>query len=286
MPQLGEIKTNPNNPAQSARWDGRQWVDASGPKAAPAWGPGAVEMPNGVIMRPGRGGRLVVIPKTGRAEAGGGAVERTEDQGKSFQNAGLLSPAENDYRRARAAGYDPGTVPNSFASFLEGIPVLPLGGLAPMFRDDVSDRGRNAELRWTEGNLRSRSGAAIKDDEVARESVMFFPGFARNSAETANQLQRARAESFRGVLGRAAPGDDKRIPRYPYTPKRGQSPVVPDLSRMTPEQVTASKQFRGTNAPSGNQRNPFIPLTAKQLKALPPGAFYIDLDGQIVRKGH
>jgi hypothetical protein len=33
MPQLGEIKTNPANPRQQAKWNGREWVQIGGPPA-------------------------------------------------------------------------------------------------------------------------------------------------------------------------------------------------------------------------------------------------------------
>lgn len=287
MPAVGEIRTNPNNPAQRARWDGRQWVDAtapSGPRAAPAWGSGAVELPNGSVVRYGPRGGMTVLKKGDRPSSPSDLPDLTEDQGKQTQNAILMSGGEAAYRAGLEGGFNPGSARNSFASFLETLPLGVGTGAAKVIRDDTADRARAAQLRWAEGSLRSRTGAAIKDDEIVREANMFFPGFGADSPETMAQLEGAREQAFSGTLARSGPGRTA-VPAYPYTPGPGQSRVQPDFSAMSPQQRAAAGQFRGTRARSGSLQNPFIPVTPRQLSALPQGSFFIDTDGQVVRKG-
>jgi hypothetical protein len=286
MPQLGEIKTNPNNPAQKARWDGGQWVDASapvGPKSAPAWGQGAVELPDGSVVRYGPRGGAMVLKRGKGGEAPGALPDLTEDQGKQTQNAILMADGEDAYRNSLDAGYNPGTVKNSFASWLEGLPFGVGTGTAAAMRDPVGDRGRAAQLRWAEGSLRSRTGAAVKDDEIAREANMFYPGFGKMEPETVQEFERSRAGSFGGVSARAGPGRAV-VPEYPYTAGKGQSRIKPQIGAMTTQQRSAASRFKGTKAPSGTQANPSIPVGPKQYEALPRGSYFIDFDGQVVRK--
>lgn len=253
---------------------------SAGPKAAPAWGQGAVELPDGSVVRYGPRGGTTVLKRAGGGDNG---MVLTEDQGKQTQNAILMADGEAAYRNSLDSGYNPGTAKNSFASWLEALPLGVGTGMASAMRDPIEDRGRAAQLRWAEGSLRSRTGAAIQEQEIAREANMFYPGFGKMEPETVQEFERSRSGSFGGVSARAGPGRAV-IPAYPYTAGKGQSRVKPDLGAMTAQQRTAAARFKGTKAPSGTQANPSVPVGEKQYRALPPGSYFIDFDGQVVRK--
>lgn len=283
MPQLGEIKTNPKNPAQRARWDGQQWVDASapaGPKSAPAWGQGAVELPDGSVVRYGPRGGTTVLKRGG---GGDDSVSLTEDQGKIVSAGTEMATAEETYRDARKRGYNPASARNSFASFLEGFPVVALDGLAGAVRDDVSDLGRQAELQFSDAQLKAKSGAAAPEAEVKRNVQIYFTRPNQNPASQDPVTERARAAAFRAAQARSGPGSAM-LPEFPYTAGKGQSRIPPRLDAMTAQQRATAARFKGTKAPSGTQANPSVPIGDGQYKALPPGSWFIDYDGQLARK--
>jgi hypothetical protein len=280
MPQVGEIRTNPNNPQQKARWDGRQWVDASGPKSAPAWGAGAVELPDGSVVRYGpRGGTTIL--KRGGGSDGASLPDLTEGQGKAAGLAGEMVVAERNYQRARESGYDPGSPRNAFASFLEALPWGTGGGLATAVRDDVSDLGFSSELQFSDAALKLKSGAAAPEPEVRRGIRMYFPRPGENVSSVEPFRNSARVGVYENALMQAGPARTAVAP-LPHLPGPGQSKVKP--TGLTPAQTSAARRFKGTKAPSGTQQNPSIPTTRQQYERLPPGTVFIDFDGQIVRK--
>ena len=63
MPQVGETRTNPNNPAEMATWNGQSWEIRSnaGGKPRPDIGPNARELEDGSIVSTGRNGGLQII---------------------------------------------------------------------------------------------------------------------------------------------------------------------------------------------------------------------------------
>lgn len=283
MPQVGEVRTNPNNPAQKARWDGGQWVDASapvGPKAAPAWGQGAVELPDGSVVRYGPRGGATVLKRAG---GGDDSPALTEDQGKIVSAGTEMATAEETYRDAREQGYDPSSPRNAFASFLEGLPLGGLDGLGSAVRDEVSDRGRQAELQFSDAQLKAKSGAAAPEDEVKRNVQIYFTRPNQNPLAQDPVTERARAAAFRAAQARSGPGASL-LPAFPYTAGKGQSRIKPQLGAMTAQQRSAAARFKGTKAPSGTQANPFVPVGQKQYETLPRGSYFIDFDGQVVRK--
>lgn len=285
MAEVGEIRTNPNNPSQRARWDGQQWVDASapaGPRAAPAWGPGAVELPDGSVGRYGPKGGFTVLKKPG---GDGGMPSLTEDQGKMTGALTEMAVAEGTYRRARQTGYDPTSGRNAFASFLEGLPFGGLDGLGAAIRDPQSDLGRQAELQFSDAQLKAKSGASAPEAEVKRNVQIYFTRPNQNALIQDPVTEQARAAAAAAARVRAGPGAAV-APPFPYTARPGQSRVAPNLPAMTPQQRNAAARFKGTKAPSGSVQNPFVPTDARQLSGLPKGAFYVDTDGQIVKKNH
>ncbi len=284
MPQLGEIKTNPNNPAQKARWDGGQWVDASapvGPKSAPAWGQGAVELPDGSVVRYGPKGGATVLKRAG---GGDDSPTLTEDQGKIVSAGTEMAIAEETYRDARERGYNPGSPRNTFASYLEALPAWSgMDGLGAVVRDDVSDIGRQAEIQFSDAQLKAKSGAAAPEAEVKRNVQIYFTRPNQNPLAQDPVTERARAAAFKAAQVRSGPGASM-LPAFPYTAGKGQSRIKPDLGAMTAPQRSAASRFKGTKAPSGTQANPSIPVGPKQYEALPRGSYFIDFDGQVVRK--
>jgi hypothetical protein len=65
----------------------------------------------------------------------------------------------------------------------------------------------------------------------------------------------------------------------------GGSPRAPGQSRIPPTGVTpaqrrAAAAYKGTDAPSGTDGNPSIPVNADQYNRLPPGTVYLDANGR------
>lgn len=258
MAQVGEIKTNPNNPEQKARWNGRVWEPVgatAGPRAAPAWGPGAVEMPDKSVVRYGPRGGVTVLKK---ASAGQGSIDEpitmTEDQGKAQLQTRLMANAEKSYRDARRDGYNPGDLRNTAASFFEGLPFGGLDGVGAFVRDDTGDRGRQAELQFSDAQLKAMSGAASPEPEVKRNVKILFPRPGESLSSIGPQKDAARLEAYRGGKLRSGPAG----PTLPVFPGDvGSSPRQPiDLSK-------------------GQSRS-----------SIPKGAFYRDPAGNIRRNDH
>jgi len=101
MADIGEIRTNPNNPNQRARWDGRQWADAStggagippGSTAAPEYGAGAYKTPDGAVLR----GKQIIrgantAPAESRVRIGLSLGPAIEAQQRMFATEGWNNP--------------------------------------------------------------------------------------------------------------------------------------------------------------------------------------------------
>lgn len=169
--------------------------------ASAVWGPGARELPNGTVERVGpRGGVTVIANNASSTEGGVGKL--TEAQGKAMLYGGMMRGAERDYQQARQEGYNPGSLRNQIAGVAG---VIPFDGdfFGRLIRDDVSDRGRQAELRWAEGNLRQLTGAAATNPEIARVAAI---NFDRGNDELSGQRYRTRAETYQGTRFAAGPG--------------------------------------------------------------------------------
>lgn len=216
---------------------------------------------------------------------GGGAPPLTEDQGKMTGALTEMAVAEGTYRDARQRGYDPTSRRNSFASFLEGLPFGGLDGLGAVVRDPQSDLGRQAELQFSDAQLKAKSGAAAPEAEVKRNVQIYFTRPNQNPLMQDPTTERARAAAAVAARARAGPGATI-APKFPYTAGPGQSRVAPNLGSMSPQQRQAAARFKGTRAPSGTSANPYIPTNAQQLETVPKGALFIDTDGSIVRKNH
>ncbi len=152
-----------------------------------------------IVYRGGKWYPLNQDPASNPAAAG----KLTEDQGKSGGYARLMAGAENDYLNARGDGYDPASMGNALAGFVEGIPGL--DGLAPVIRNDREDRGRRAELQFSDAQLRAQSGAAAPTAEVRRNAAILFPGWGVNLQSADGDYSRARRDAFDSARVRGGP---------------------------------------------------------------------------------
>jgi hypothetical protein len=267
------------DPSQESSWE------AVGPRQAPAWGPGAVELPDGSVVRYGPRGGTTVLRRGGEA-ATGAPADLTEAQGKAVLYGGMMAGAERDYQRAREDGYDPGSFRNQAAAVAG---VIPFDGdfFGRLIRDDVSDRGVQAERRWAEGNLRQLTGAAATQPEISRVAAI---NFDRGNDELSAQRYQSRADTYAGTRVTAGPGAST-LPDYPGI-NRGAGPVDPATGLPTypgitarvagAEEIPLTPAGGDPNAP-GSQGNPIDlgSLGPDELLALQPGQFVRRQDGTV-----
>lgn len=179
------------------------------------------------------------------------AAKPTEDQAKSLTYARLMGDAERSYDQAVAQGYNPGSFRNTAASIAEGLPFGGLDGVGALLRNDVSDRARQAELQWSDAQLKALSGAAAPEAEVKRGVKTFFARPGENFQDINPQKSNARQVAYSSARTRSGPLQQQ-AGLYPSEP--GYSPDKPlDLSR-------------------GQSRS-----------SVPVGAYYLDPQGNIRR---
>lgn len=263
----------------AANWWEQDEVVETGPKAAPAWGPGAVELPDGSVVRYGPRGGTTILKKSSAA-APGSVPDLTQDQGQAQTYGRLMSQAERSYQRALSEGYDPGSFRNATASVLEGLPFGGLDGLGTLVRDPVGDRARQAELQWSDAQLKAMSGAAAPEPEVKRNVKTFFPRPGENVRDISQQKTLARREGFEGARLRAGPAGPL-LQDYPVD-RTGQ--LEGWSGKLPPAQLKAARLFEGSKGKGGSRSNPFIPRSVEEFKSYPKGAYFIDDDGTIMVK--
>lgn len=211
----------------------------------------------------------------------GGAPKLTEDQGKAQGWARMMSGAEDSYQRAvhdPERPYNPSSPRNTIAAFAEGLPKGIGEGIAAGIRDDVSDKGHQAELQWTDAQLRAQSGANAPDPEVKKYVRTYFPGVGENPKDIGGQKERARVDGFDSARVRA--GAAGGVAGY----GTGKPKAAGWTSKLPPEQVEAAKAFKGSRAPGGTARNPSVPTDEAEYAALPKGTYYVHYTGAIKRK--
>lgn len=165
----------------------------------------------------------------------------TEDQGKSQGNAKLMSNAEGRYNEALRQGYNPTTFRNTAASVLEGLPFGGLDGLGAAVRDDVGDLGRQAELQWSDAQLKAQSGASAPEAEVKRGVKTFFPRPGETPYQIGPAKREARGVALDAVRRRAGPAS-REVPQPGARPPQGGGNVVrvntpEDALRLAPGTV-------------------------------------------------
>lgn len=258
-PEVGEVVDGyqyiGGNPKDQRSW--RRSTGSTGPAgpqaAPPEWGAGAVVLPNKVVLGP-RGPRGGAPPKLGSI----GSLDLKDDEAKAQTYAQLMTTAERQYQDARKAGYNPGSLRNGFANFVEDAPVVGdmFGGAAAWIRDDTSDRGKNAERAWLDAQLKAMTGAGQSKLEATSNPRTYFQRFGEDDDAEANKAQMRRT-AFDAVKLRSGPAAST-VPRYPggFTPPAQGAPRPVDLSGRYSRQAVA---------------------------ALPPGALYVDAQGNTRR---
>jgi hypothetical protein len=209
----------------------------------------------------------------------GSAPKLTEDQGKSQTYGRLMADAEGSYQHAVEDGYDPGSPRNAVASVLEGLPFGGLDGAGALVRDKVGDRGRQAEMQWSDAQLKAVSGAASPEAEVKRNVRTFFPRPGEEFSDIEPQKERARTAAFDSAKVRAGPAGEG-VRGY------GQGKPKPDgwTAKLPPAQLEVAMRFKGARAAAGTARNPSVPTDEQEYAALPPRTYYIHPSGAVKRK--
>lgn len=198
------------------------------------------------------------------------ASKPTEDQGKALTYAKLMADAERSYGRAIKEGYNPGSFRNSTASVFEGLPLGGLDGIGALIRDPVSDRARQAELQWSDAQLKAVSGAAAPEAEVKRGVKTFFARPGERFDDIAPQKAGAREAAFTSARTRSGPLSQQ-VGLYPN--EMGATPENPiDLSKgQSRAQIPIGAFYRD---PYGNIRrnqngdagNPIVRQAGRQQK--------------------
>jgi hypothetical protein len=209
-------------------------------------------------------------PRSWKIATSSNPMKLTEDQGKAQTYGRLMSQAERSYDSAVRDGYDPGDFKNTAASVLEGLPFGGLDGAGTAVRDDVGDRARQAELQWSDAQLKAVSGAASPEAEVKRNVKTFFPRPGENNNVISPQKRAARAVAFESAKMRSGPAGEA-IGAYPRND-------IPQTIRATTERMFKAGRI-DPKAPFGTEKNPYVARNAAVLEKLPPGAYVITPEG-------
>lgn len=253
--------------------DPASWERVGAPQGEPATGWEAVggrRMPDGSIVRLGPRGGLTVLQGPTGVSGNTTAGKLTEDQGKAQTYAQLQASAERNYQAARARGYDPTSIRNATASWFDGVPVL--DGLAPIIRDEAADQGRQAEMQWTDAQLKAVSGAASPEAEVRRNVRTYFPAAGQDLPSLEPQMRGARRTAFESARVRAGPAGTNIVP------PRDDIGITPQIRAGYRKLIEAGTVREG--APDGSRQRPYLAAQPRLAEKLPKGAFY--LDGNLV----
>ncbi|PZQ53726.1 MAG: hypothetical protein DI570_23805 [Phenylobacterium zucineum] len=228
------------------------------------WGDGARKLPDGSVVRTGPRGGMQFLRK---ATTGQGGEPLREFEVNAAARAALMDEGQREYERAKADGYDPTSFRNSTAYALEAVPFAG-SWMADVLRDNAGERARAAELQFTDGALRTTTGANAPEPEVRRASRAYFrqPGESQG-VERNKQLIRDR---FRQTAVKAA--------------GRAYVPAAPGASRPAAPKAAVSAYDRmrsgfDTKQPYGTQANPFLARDMDTLNRLPKGSYVIDPSG-------
>lgn len=208
----------------------------------------------------------------------------TEDQGKAQGYARLMADAEQRYQRAVERGYDPSGFKNAAASIAEGLPFGGLDGIGALIRDDTGDLARQAELQFSDAQLKAMSGAAAPEAEVKRGVKTFFPRPGENAEVIGPEKYMARQQAFEAARRRAGPAAAE--VRAPAFAGDGQPdpPPKPKIDDLPKGALTAYRsRFEGgmidLQQPRGSQANPYLARSMQQAETLPQGSYVILPDG-------
>lgn len=207
------------------------------------------------------GTTVAVNPTTGkriRWNDGGTGPKLTEDQGKTQDYAREMALAEKQYLEARQQGFDPRSVRNALAGAAEDIqlPFLghPLARIAPLIRDDASDKGVAAQRAWMNSRLKSQTGAGQNALEQAETPRTYFPQFGEGD-DTIGSKYELRKNAYEASRVRAGPAGAKLSAQYP------------NPATMQPQQPKAAA-------------GPVRVQSPQEAERLAPGTVFITPDGR------
>jgi hypothetical protein len=250
-----------------------------GPKARSDWGQGAVELPNGAIARYGPRGGMEILQRAPEGTGGAAGGDLKEYMVKAGSQAVLMDQALTDYDAARQEGYDPAGFRNTIAMGIEGVAPKVGPFIADVIRDDPSERGRAAELQYTEGALRALTGAAATDPETRRTARNMFRQPGESAAVEPNK-EMAR-ERFAGQIKRAA--GSAYIPPSPPKAVREAAAKLPAPARSVYRSMFSAGEI-DTTKPRGTQANPYLARSPQVAARLPKGSWVILPNGDLARK--
>lgn len=188
--------------------DRTSWEQVAAVDVSSEFGPGAMRYPGGNVGRIGPRGGYSDVNVPG-ANAGGGEIR--EFEANAAARATLMDQGLRDYDGAVRDGYNPTSWWNGAARNMEGVPVIGTG-ISNFMRSDVADRGRAAELQFTDGALRTTTGANAPEPEVVRADRSYFR--AGGEGENVEVGKRQLRERFRDQSVRIA-GDAYLAPPDP-----------------------------------------------------------------------
>jgi hypothetical protein len=139
----------------------------------------------------------------------------TEAQATAAARVVLMEEGNRIYNEARRKGYEPTATTNRLASMAAAIPVAG-PGLSDVVRSPLEERAALGERLFTEGALRTVTGAAGPKDERPEVKGQYFPTpWQSPDRKTREELDRVRArqiQTIRGVAGPAAEGGKLALP--------------------------------------------------------------------------
>ena len=197
-----------------------------------------------------------------RAKEASGDLELKEQQSLNASRAILMAYGEALYRKARTGGYEPTTPRNRVAALASGLPFVG-EDLGDFIRDPVSERGVTGERRFTEGALRTATGAGGPAIERPQTTRNYFPTpWQSRDPEARQDFLNTRLEQLR-TSGRVA------------------GSALGPQAKATIEALSAPPKARKSETSSKSL--PRVKSDA-DFNALPSGAKFIDPNGDIRTK--
>lgn len=152
--------------------------------------------------------------------AGRAAMKPTGDQWKVAGFVNRMSQAEGDLRTISKLG-------------VKGNEYISTAGLPNALQSGEQQRLNQAKTNFISAVLRRESGAAISDEEYAREERKYFP-MRGDSKETVQQKARTRAMAAQGMAAEAGPAWEQLSQRTPGAVNL-YNDQVSDVNSLTPK---------------------------------------------------
>lgn len=289
-PEVGAVidgfRFKGGDPAQESSWEQVSAIDASD-----NWGPGAVQLPNGSVVRYGPRGGATVLQSAAQANQGGSsALVGADARARFMLGLDALVEAERNLRASEeweGEGAEARPSVNPFTRdwgarmaeairFDRGATARILGG------QDYQDYEQAART-YESAMLPIFSGAAVTPTEAQRLIRADLPQFG-DSLETLRRKAMNRAMRINAVavgIGREAP--------YPEVGTLGVDGAVTPAAPRSDDEVPAAAPSDG--APSEPPTGPAAPdgpvdiagMSAEELLALAPGTPIRLPDGTVTR---